>query len=171
MLEPNGLPLPGVEWLTWDLVAVGALFAGTVLALGLVLLGRRSHARPSAELVVKPGSQLPPGYDPFLFGSTHEKRSSPRREGNPIAVHVTSADGRAQPVTALVLNRSIGGLRLFLDNEVAVGKFLSVRPSDAPRTTPWVQVEVRYCREVAHHFEVGCQFLRTPSWGVLVLFG
>jgi hypothetical protein len=35
-----------------------------------------------------------------------------------------------------------------------------------------VQVEVRNCRKInSDEYELGCRFLRTPPWSVLLLFG
>jgi hypothetical protein len=30
---------------------------------------------------------------------------------------------------------------------------------------------VRNCRDAGQHFELGCEFERTPPWNVLLLFG
>ena len=35
----------------------------------------------------------------------------------------------------------------------------------------WSQMEVRTCRQEGTAWELGCQFVRTPSWNVLLLFG
>ena len=48
---------------------------------------------------------------------------------------------------------------------------MQVRAANAPETTPWVSVIVRSCRNAGQHFEVGCEFDRTPPWNVLLLFG
>jgi hypothetical protein len=34
-----------------------------------------------------------------------------------------------------------------------------------------VQLEVKNCRLVGSEYELGCQFVRTPPWSVLLLFG
>ncbi len=48
---------------------------------------------------------------------------------------------------------------------------LSVRAANSSRGTPWIQIEVRSCRETGEDWELGCQFVKTPSWNVLLLFG
>ena len=52
-----------------------------------------------------------------------------------------------------------------------MGGILSVRPRTAGTTVPWVQVEVRSLRQDAGFWEVGCEFVQTPPWNVLLLFG
>ena len=56
--------------------------------------------------------------------------------------------------------------------EVAPGAVLKVRACTAPESAPWTEIEIRGCRP-AHKdaWEVHCQFLQTPNWAVLMLFG
>ena len=44
-------------------------------------------------------------------------------------------------------------------------------PAHAPPMTPWTEVEVRSCRQKKDGYEVGCQFVKTPPWSILLLFG
>ena len=37
--------------------------------------------------------------------------------------------------------------------------------------TPWVDVEVRMCRALKDGYELGCQFVKTPNWSILLMFG
>jgi PilZ domain len=171
MLGLDWLPADGLAGVSWDVIVVGALFAATILFLGYVFLGRRPTARRQPPLRVIPADPGPTQYDPFVQGSSKEQRSAPRRPGNPVSVLISNADITCEPVHGLVLDRSVGGVRVFLDEEAAVGDILSIRPTEAPRLAPWVQVEVRHRRQVGHQWEIGCQFLHTPSWGVLVRFG
>jgi hypothetical protein len=62
-------------------------------------------------------------------------------------------------------------LCLLLEQAVAEGATLSVKASNAPKGTIWVQVEVRNVRQKGNSWEVGCQFLRPPPWGIMLLFG
>ena len=48
---------------------------------------------------------------------------------------------------------------------------LAVIPLNAPSITPWVDIEVRTCRKVGDNFELGCQFVKTPNWSILLMFG
>ncbi len=156
-----GLNLPG--WETWMIPAIGVTSAGLAIVVGRMLLSRRSPPSPA-----KPESKPP---DPFMHGSATEKRSSPRRGGNPVEVLISDADRKAEPITGWVINRSMGGLCMALSDPLAVETILSVRPRSASGITPWVQVEVRSCRQISSGWEVGCRFLRTPQWSVLLMFG
>jgi hypothetical protein len=86
-------------------------------------------------------------------------------------VFVTDADGQGEPIRAVVINRSTGGLGLEIDRPLDVGLMVSVRVINAPVTVPWVQAQVRGCRQVGESWEVGCQFVKTPPWSVMLLFG
>ena len=48
---------------------------------------------------------------------------------------------------------------------------LQVKAKHAPDNTPFVTVLVRSCRPNDDHFELGCEFEKTPPWNVLLLFG
>jgi hypothetical protein len=106
-----------------------------------------------------------------MQGSQTEKRNSIRRTGNPTAVEVMD-QGRVMRLTqGWVTDRSSGGLSLLLDDGVPVGTIVSVRPQRVSEMTPWVEVEVRSCRTGNGGWVTGTQFLRTPPWSVLLLFG
>jgi len=112
-------------------------------------------------------------YDPEIArpASSMDRRQALRRGGNPVAVFLTDAEAESDPVRAYVLDRSTGGICLTVPEAVERGTVLSVRATNAPPTTPWVQIEVRNCRPVGDEFELGCKFLKTPPWNVLLLFG
>jgi hypothetical protein len=156
------------HWQTLAVVFIGVTSAGLTLLLGFLLAGRR---RRSA--LPEPGEEVP-APDPFVFGSLTEKRTSPRRRGNPVKVLLTDADATWEPKEVWVLDRSMGGLCLRVETGAApaVGTVLSVRAASAPKGVPWTQVEVKSCRQEGNgSWELGCRFLKTPSWSVLLLFG
>src|SRR5262249_26555602 len=109
--------------------------------------------------------------DPFVHGGSSGRRSALRRGGNPVAILISDAETRAKPSPGFVIDRSTGGLCLSVPEPVVEGTILSVRTSNAPETIPWVQLEVKNCRLVGREYELGCQFVRTPPWSVLLLFG
>ena len=84
---------------------------------------------------------------------------------------VTSPALKNEVASGYVLDRSTGGLRLALTVAVASGITLQVRADNAPDNTPWVTVLVRNCRHAGQHYELGCEFDKTPPWNVLLLFG
>lgn len=107
----------------------------------------------------------------WAIGSKGEKRTALRREGNPVAVELTDEKMLGAPFDGFVIDRSVGGLGVVIDRTVEVGTILSVRPRNAPETVPWVQIEIRSCRAENKEYLLGCRFVRTPSWSVLLHFG
>jgi hypothetical protein len=153
----------------WGVPAIGLVATGLAFAVGFAVLNRRTGR---ANRAATPGPAQPPANaDPFVQGSNSERRSALRRVGNLVAISVTDADGQSSPVDGWVADRSVGGLCLRLDAPVGVGTLLKVRPRDASSVIPWTQVEVKSCRQEGSGWEIGCQFLRTPPWSVLLLFG
>jgi hypothetical protein len=158
------------DWERWAVPAVvflvGAVSAGITLLLGRLVFRSR-------------GLRLPPpvagaGHyqrDPFFYGSASEKRGSVRRTGKLIKVLISDAKALNKPMEGWVIDRSMGGLCVAVADKVPETTILSLRTVDAPREVPWVQVEVRRCELRGDRFEIGCQFVRTPSWSILLLFG
>jgi PilZ domain-containing protein len=156
----------------WPVLAVGFAVGLAVLA---VLSVRRFRA---------PGRDLPPpaaylGPEDRLLDSNwqldarsySDRRAAVRRDGPPVGVLVSSPAFRNGIETGYVLDRSTGGLRLALTATVATGIALQVKAENAPANTPWVTVIVRNCRHAGQHYELGCEFDKTPPWNVLLLFG
>src|SRR5438094_601511 len=132
------LPPPGQPWL---IPLVGILSAGLALLMVRTLSARR-------RAVALPGAQGASA----AGGAFTERRTSPRRGGPPVKVYLSDQDPKAEPVTAWVQNRSLGGLCLAVPRQFEIGEILSVRAAAAPASIPWVQVEVKYC------------YLREESW-------
>jgi hypothetical protein len=154
-----------VNWLRW------APMAGGIVAACLALFLGRAYLRWKAARDRQPDLFQPAPRDPFFYGSPSEKRSSARRTGKLIKVLVSDAKAIKPSVQGWVIDRSMGGLCLAVPEPVAVSTILSVRTADSPREVPWTQVEVRRCEARGDHHEIGVQFVRTPSWSVLLLFG
>jgi hypothetical protein len=147
--------------------------AAVVLGLPLYLLAMRTgRLVPVPEAAPEP---LPVQSDPFATGSTSEQRTAFRRTGNPIEILFTRGQTpAANPERGFVLDRSVGGLRLMITCEVAAGSVLSVRPQNVSPMVPWVQVEVRSCvrsSTQSGEYDVGCRFVKSPPYPVLLLFG
>ena len=70
-----------------------------------------------------------------------------------------------------VIDRSMGGVCLLMPEALTEGTVLSIKPRKSPPGMPWVQVAVCTCKEDRTGYEVGCRFVKTPAWGVLLLFG
>lgn len=110
-------------------------------------------------------------YDPFVQGSLTEQRKSFRRAGNLVEVLYARPENKNNPQRGLVLDRSVGGIRMAAESEVATGTRLVVLPANAPEMTPWVEIEVRGSNLVDDSWELRCQFVKTPQWSILLLFG
>ncbi|MDB5310095.1 MAG: PilZ domain protein [Gemmataceae bacterium] len=100
-----------------------------------------------------------------------DRRGAVRRDGVPVRVVLSSTSFRNGVNDGFVVDRSTGGLRILMQSAMAPGSTLQVKAVNAPDTVGFVTVIVRSCRKHADHFEVGCEFEKTPPWNVLLLFG
>lgn len=141
------------------LLAVGLAVTGCIFAV-LWLVGRRRAQQPPVTGPERNGH--------FPVGVYVDRRSVPRRGGNPAPVLVTSDSLGSQH--GVVLNRSTKGLCIAVKIAPNVGEVLSVLPAEVV-DAPTVQVRVCNCRPVQGGYHLGCEFLQTPPWGVLLHFG
>ncbi len=154
-----------MHWQTWTVPLVGLTSAGLMLLVARTVLRRRDDLdAPSLK-------QAPVLQDPFERGSSTERRSSVRRLGKIIKVLVSDATAQAPPFQGWVCDRSMGGLCLAVPRQVEANMILSVRTVDADASMPWIQVEVKRCYPKEGRWELGCQFVRTPPYSQLLLFG
>jgi hypothetical protein len=156
----------------WAAPAVGVTIALLVASVGYLLLGPRTPS-PKTSPCPAPAPPQPkdPDYDPFLDGAALERRYGPRRKGNAVAVLISNAQATTDPFPGLVIDRSVGGLRLAVDRSLPKNVILSVRATNAPENVAWAQVEVKNSVPHGTNWELGCEFVRTPPWSVLLLFG
>jgi len=99
-----------------------------------------------------------------------DRRSWPRRK-RAIQVVLQDAGGEGDPFPAWIMDRSIGGLGLSVDQPLEPGTILRVRRATAPTDVPWVDIQVKSVRIKENTWEVGCQFTRSHSVDVLLQFG
>jgi len=134
--------------------------------------------------VLRPGYQAAPeGVEadtpegnPLILSMEKPKnqRVTSRRQGNPVEVYVAPPEGKKSPSTGSVLDRSLGGLRLALFQQVEVGTVLAVRPVESQDMVPWVDIQVRSCKpstEMPGQFEIGCEYVKSPPYSIQLLFG
>ena len=114
---------------------------------------------------MQPSSLPPASEEP----NPQDRREAPRTRRQ-VRVQVTDANAKNPPVSAWVSDCSLGGLCLSVKEETPVGTVLSVRPASAPPGVPWIQIEVKSQRPFESIWELGCQFVRTPSYSVLLMF-
>lgn len=156
--------LLSAEWMPYLLP--GLIVVATGLMVTLLLVNRK-----------RDGGLKPPKLKPQADGSAavaataSDRRTSLRRDGQAVEVVVQSPAFKGGAAAGYVVDRSTGGLRLVLSTGMAAGTALQVRAKHAPDTIPWVTVLVRSCRPSDDHFELGCEFEKTPPWNVLLLFG
>src|SRR5262249_9625796 len=118
------LYLFGLEnWLpaeVWIVVVVGLAVCGMAFVLGWHMSASRLVRRASVESLDELEAN-------FLNGVTRDRRVAPRRKGNAIEVQIRSAL-EDPPIRAWVIDRSIGGLCLQLEQPLEEGLVLKVRP-------------------------------------------
>ena len=143
---------------TWALLGLGVAVATLIFLAGWQTAARGARRRRAAR-----------PYAEDLPGLHSDRRSSPRRRGNPVEV---DGDGGADlPQPAWVVDRSHGGLCLRVSQPFAENSVVRVRPRGAA-STPWTPVCVRRCHpDNAVEWTLHCQFIQTPNWGVLHQFG
>ena len=151
----------------WTIPAIGFLVTSLAFLVGrrwLVPRPRR-QTEPSADDVASEylSSRVPQ--------SQPDRRSCPRRKGgNRVEVYLAD-DAKTSQVFGWVIDRSMGGLCLNVEKPLSTGTILNVRPRNAPKTAPWLPIEIRSCRADGNEWEVGCRFLKPPQWNDLMLFG
>ena len=149
------------HWMKWAAPGAGILAAGLAFACGLLVSRRRGCA-----------AAMPPQRDPApVAPGGPERRKTIRRGGTAVAVLISDAEGKAPPHQGWVLDRSTVGLRLAASQPATVGATLGLRPCDAAPGVAWIQVEVTNSHKSENGWEVGCRFLQTPPWDLLLLFG
>jgi hypothetical protein len=158
------------EWPDW--LAAGVLVPAAVGGVAGVAVVALLHfvLRPR---VAGPAPAPPPApdLDPFIHGSASEQRQAYRRGGSLVEVKVRPPGRDAAVLTGWVLDRAAGGLGLKLDRQFPAGMVLQVRPLNASPLTPWVEVEVKSALPGPDGWRLGCQFVRQPTWAVLMSFG
>ncbi len=127
-------------------------------------------APPAAPTPHANGHAAPRGRTKSEKGKARpEQRAVPRRRGHPVAV-VACSPGAPRTLRGWVIDRSPEGLRLVLDEAIAVGAVLKVRPTHHLAGFAWYEVEVRNCRLEQNVWIVGCQFKDKLTWSDLRLF-
>jgi hypothetical protein len=158
-------------------VALGIIVAvGLIVTVAVVLFVRFLDQSRSSSAAVATPAPVPPAKEPTARAplpteaEPSERRIAPRRKGSAVSVLVTD-EQHPEPYRGWVVDRSTTGLCLELDDAKQPGEILQLKPAEAPQATAWIPAEVRYSRQKGNVHHVGCQFLQTPPWNVLLLFG
>lgn len=150
------------DFAIWSVPVAGGLVCGVAFLVGRRLL----FPAPAA---VETGQTLMPGSVVFE-GVSRDRRAAPRRKGNTVEVVINAQEEEAH-LRGWVIDRSMGGLCIMAEEAIAEGSVVRLRPRNTGETLPWTEVTVRSCRRDGTHFELGCQFHRTPNWNLLLQFG
>jgi hypothetical protein len=100
-----------------------------------------------------------------------ERRTAPRRKGNPVPVKLSDPTSNTEPLDGWVVDRSSGGVRILTDQSFKPGAQLTIRPAKSHAGFPWIKIEVRSCSPERGSFSLGCMFQQKPSWAELQGFG
>ncbi len=144
----------------WWLIPVAGVAAAALILLFGSVLSRRGRPPQAAAAP-----------DPYAVPKTPDRRVSHRREGSAVTVDITDEQRQGAPVRGWVVDRSVGGLCIEVTEPYEVGAVLNIRPSTASAVIPWTAVEVRSCRQDGDRWQLGCQYVRTPPYSILLLFG
>jgi hypothetical protein len=109
-------------------------------------------------------------HDPFLDGSTYERRRVHRRRLSATVVLSYGADCR-ESMEAFAVDGSLRGLHLLSRKSFGLDTILRVRSSKASRTVPSVEVRVKSCRLQQTGWRIGVQFVKPPSADVMLSLG
>ena len=154
-----------LNWQSLTVPAAGVVVALAVLGAGFLIVNKRNKGKTATK-------STEAATDPFLQGGPSERRQSPRRAGQSIKVSIQLVNDPLVLFEGYVLDRSMGGLRLLVDKTLTQNQMLNVRSTDAPESVTSVQVQVRRINQLPDKsYELGCQFIRTPPWAVLLTFG
>ena len=151
---------------------VGTSVFGFTAAVGSLLTDESKAEKERGPIVPEPGTavELLANGPLKRRGMGSDRRELFRRYGTPLKVVVANAE-RDEIAVGWVVDRSSGGLGLELEVPVPAGAVLHVWPCRVPGMKLWVQGVVRNCRDHLDYWKVGCQFVQTPPWDVLRLFG
>jgi hypothetical protein len=104
-------------------------------------------------------------------GNGSERRTMPRRPGNPVEVRVADTYDPAEPLTAWVVDRSPEGMCLVSSSPVTAGTVVRVSPaSQLGSAGASVDLEVRHCRREESIWILGCRSTAPLTWSQLRLF-
>ncbi len=154
----------------WIIPVIGVLVASLAFLAGRRWLVTRPVPLPEKP-VEEPETMLLSLAAARAKHSPSDRRAAPRRKaGNRVEVYLTD-NPEAIPRLGWVVDRSMGGLRLNVEEPLSEGMILNIRPRKAPQTAPWLAIEIRSCRSDGITWEVGCRFVKPPQWNDLLLFG
>jgi hypothetical protein len=119
------------------------------------------------QAVVSAPEKPAPAAPAFLYEEAepdHRKHSF-HTSGNPIPVRIAVGGDDNDTVAGWVLERSLGGFTLLLDQEMPVGARVRVRNARPNCLLPtWIGVSIKKCQPEGNSFKLICRFIERPTW-------
>src|SRR5205809_112096 len=114
--------LANLDFLGWGVAAISAIglaAAGFTYILGRLIVGRPAQALDSSWVSNQPKLSMPsweyrPIIDPFVDGTSKERRCHFRRGGSPTRVAIGHPENPSELARGIVVDRSTGGVCLEL---------------------------------------------------------
>jgi len=112
---------------------------------------------------------VPPRQDPSSYQPLEGNRRAVRRDGVPTLVELGIGKKAYQ---GWILNRSTTGLCIATRAPVGPGSTIMVRGVQYSEPGPWVMLRVQNCSQDGDDCLIlGCQFVGSQPWSVLLHFG
>ena len=146
------------DWIKpeWIIPIVGVLVALVIF----YLLRNIGKVEPEMPLEVKTETR-----------NRGERRANPRKRTTPVVVDLLDPEGVRPRLTAVVTDRSTGGLALHSQDEIPPESAWTIFPRTQRGTVKVsLPIEVIRCTRVENGFTVNCRFLRTVNYNELLNF-
>jgi hypothetical protein len=155
-----------VSWFLSSTLGIAILvsLAAFGLVVGLIQVTGRRRSDKDPE-------DLEPAEDRYVNKGPPEKRVAYRRERNPVQVAIAAECLGTDTVYGVVLDRTTDGVSLSVTREIYAGSVLTIRPANVSPMAPSLQVQVRHCHQSGTEWVVGCQWVKSPPYAVLLMFG
>ena len=94
-----------------------------------------------------------------------ERQQSQRVVGNPIPVLLAPRDGDDEVLSGWIVERSLAGLTLLLDQELPIESVWRIKNARPSCTRPeWVTITIEACLPEGNAFKLDGKFLQHPTW-------
>jgi hypothetical protein len=90
--------------------------------------------------------------------------------GKPVSVMISNGTASSDPLSGWVIDRPSGGFKILVDDEIAIGSVISIKPNVPSPNAQWVNVCVKSKRPERQSWIVTCTFVERPPWAALALF-
>lgn len=90
--------------------------------------------------------------------------------GKPVSVMISDGSASSDPLSGWVIDRPSGGFKILIDDEIAIGSVIGVKPNVLSPNAQWVNVCVKSKRPERQSWIITCTFVERPPWAALALF-